>query len=69
MGVKKYKPKRTPKLLEDRTVRIFAEAKKTVQRGENAVRNSEDLVAKSRKIVDEIRALRMPTTKNEDGEP
>lgn len=68
MGIQKYKPNRTPRLVEDRIHRIMAEARKTVKRAERAVRNSESLVTKSGQAIDDTRKLLLLIRLGRNGE-
>lgn len=55
MAVKKYKPKRTPHVLEASTSSVIASAKKTVQSAKDTIRRAGDLIVKSRELIDGCR--------------
>src|SRR5215472_10751785 len=60
-GVRKSKPRKTPRLLDSTTARILATTKKTVQRTESAIRTSQRLIAKSGEMIDSAKKLRQDT--------
>ena len=62
MGVEKYKPRATPRLLEskviksrDRTKSALASARKTVQNARAALKRTQELIELSRELVDRVR--------------
>lgn len=56
-GVIKYKPQRSPRLLEMQSSQEYDEQKKTLQKARNAVSRSGELIKKSKEIVASSQSL------------
>jgi hypothetical protein len=58
MGVIKFKPRKTPRLLDTWATEQDTSSKKTTEESKKAVQRSRELIKKSREIMAEVRGRR-----------